>query len=291
MVRVEDNTGVPDDELSRRKRDEEELLTYRVTNEARSKLLKLIYTLASLFAVVTAVLASAGIKGVYDAKEQFVKNLNAEVATAVDIAVINRLESDKEIIDLFSRMYDEMMNQTIKQASEMGVQLEAAKKLVKTAGDTADFLSHYVDERTAWVNEKLQRANSDVDEINQMVALLDVRADSTAREVTYLVAESRAKLSDQSAEFEARIASARSVLAGLWKVEDEATALLMTRFYENLFGEYEDERKGRVGEAMPKAEALQEAKRWLREHTDEYGNRPYEHPYFWSAFVLIGDRS
>ena len=84
---------------------------------------------------------------------------------------------------------------------------------------------------------------------------------------------------------------ARSVVVGLWKVQDEATALLMKRFYENLFGEYEDERKGRVGEAMSKAEALQEAKRWLREYTDEYGNRPYEHPYYWSAFVLIGDRS
>ena len=58
-----------------------------------------------------------------------------------------------------------------------------------------------------------------------------------------------------------------------------------------LLGEYEDEGKGRAGEPMSKAEALQEAKRWLREHTDESGHTPYEHPYYWSAFVLIGNRS
>ncbi|MBN2565902.1 MAG: CHAT domain-containing protein, partial [Candidatus Eisenbacteria bacterium] len=42
---------------------------------------------------------------------------------------------------------------------------------------------------------------------------------------------------------------------------------------------------------MSKGEALREAKRWLRSYTDKQGNHPYEHPYYWSAFVLIGDRS
>jgi CHAT domain-containing protein len=74
---------------------------------------------------------------------------------------------------------------------------------------------------------------------------------------------------------------------------------------------------------MPKAEALQEAKRWLRTLTvDERdgelaalergdvrplakvndttspgeptspksrSHRPYDHPYYWAAFVLVGD--
>jgi CHAT domain-containing protein len=64
---------------------------------------------------------------------------------------------------------------------------------------------------------------------------------------------------------------------------------------------------------MPKAEALREAKKWLRELTvDEAGVaesrlpqvsrgeprrlkgtpvpvHPYEHPNFWAAFVLVGD--
>jgi len=86
-------------------------------------------------------------------------------------------------------------------------------------------------------------------------------------------------------------AGARSLLVSLWKVEDTATSLLMLRFYENWLGEYDDERGGHRGEPMSKAEALQEAKQWLRNYTDEYGRRPYEHPYYWSAFTLIGDSS
>jgi CHAT domain-containing protein len=85
-------------------------------------------------------------------------------------------------------------------------------------------------------------------------------------------------------------AGARSLLVSLWEVEDEATSLLMRRFYENWRGKYEDERAGRVGAPMPKAEALREAKVWLRVYTDEYGDQPYEHPFFWSAFILIGQR-
>ncbi len=40
---------------------------------------------------------------------------------------------------------------------------------------------------------------------------------------------------------------------------------------------------------MSKAEALREAKHWLRDYRDEDGNQPYRHPYYWSAFILIGD--
>jgi CHAT domain-containing protein len=52
---------------------------------------------------------------------------------------------------------------------------------------------------------------------------------------------------------------ARSLVLSLWKVDDKATALLMTRFYQNLLGQ----RPG-LASPMPKAEALQEAKAWLR---------------------------
>ncbi len=83
---------------------------------------------------------------------------------------------------------------------------------------------------------------------------------------------------------------ARSLLVGLWKVDDQATSLLMRRFYENRTGSYEDERTGQTGGQMTKAEALREAKLWLREYEDERGRKPFQHPYYWAAFILIGDR-
>jgi CHAT domain-containing protein/tetratricopeptide (TPR) repeat protein len=85
-------------------------------------------------------------------------------------------------------------------------------------------------------------------------------------------------------------AGARSLLVSLWKADDRATSLLMRRFYVNLFGRHNDNRAGRVAEPMPKADALREAKLWLR--TSAGGaNCPYAHPYYWSGFVLIGDPS
>ncbi len=86
-------------------------------------------------------------------------------------------------------------------------------------------------------------------------------------------------------------AGARSLLVSLWPVEDRATALLMRRFYENWTGAHMERRgERRSGDAMGKAEALGEAKRWLREeYRNRDGARPYEHPYYWSAFILIGE--
>ncbi len=117
-------------------------------------------------------------------------------------------------------------------------------------------------------------------------------------------------------------AGARTVVASLWKVDDTATAVLMTRFYENLLGEFDEARDiaGRTyaaGQPMPKAAALREAKLWLRSSTNDEitelvsqlpasddrgtvrerppvsesaaGAHPYEHPYYWAAFILIGD--
>jgi CHAT domain-containing protein/Tfp pilus assembly protein PilF len=115
------------------------------------------------------------------------------------------------------------------------------------------------------------------------------------------------------------MSGARSVCLSLWKVDDVATALLMERFYANLLA-------ARPGLSMPlpKAEALAEAKSWLRAlHRDEIAelaanlsggdsrskdaprrkpappanstppsldeNHPYAHPYYWSAFVLVGN--
>jgi tetratricopeptide (TPR) repeat protein len=108
---------------------------------------------------------------------------------------------------------------------------------------------------------------------------------------------------------------ARSLLLSLWKVDDTATALLMTRFYENLLG-----KRDGLDKPLPKAEALREAKRWLRtlprveveklasrlakgelRAKEEpkgtqvpapaipRGDTPFAHPRYWAAFILIGD--
>ncbi len=65
-------------------------------------------------------------------------------------------------------------------------------------------------------------------------------------------------------------AGAPSVIASLWSVNDEATSLLMAYFYENL-------------KTMSKVDALRHAQIKLA------SQEKYSHPYFWAAFVLIGD--
>jgi tetratricopeptide (TPR) repeat protein len=108
------------------------------------------------------------------------------------------------------------------------------------------------------------------------------------------------------------LAGARSLVLSQWKVDDDATALLMVRFYQNLLGQ-------RPGLEAPlgKAAALAEAKTWLRRLSSaeartlkanlrqgsrgteeprpaegvqvEVSDRPYQHPYFWAGFILVGD--
>jgi CHAT domain-containing protein/tetratricopeptide (TPR) repeat protein len=64
------------------------------------------------------------------------------------------------------------------------------------------------------------------------------------------------------------VTGAHSLVLSQWKVDDKATALLMARFYQNLLG-----KRSGLSQPLPKAEALDEAKRWLRELTvDEVGS-------------------
>ena len=70
----------------------------------------------------------------------------------------------------------------------------------------------------------------------------------------------------------------RCLLVSLWNVDDQATALLMQRFYENW-----------IGGQMSRRGALQQAKHWLRTVESEPNVRKWEHPRYWSAFVLVGD--
>ncbi|HYN21127.1 MAG TPA: CHAT domain-containing protein [Thermoanaerobaculia bacterium] len=81
-----------------------------------------------------------------------------------------------------------------------------------------------------------------------------------------------------------QIAGARSVLASLWRVDDESTAELMIRFYRHLLS------------GMSKDEALRAAQsdliRGPIQVPNQYGGvevRDFTAPYYWAAFQLFGD--
>ena len=65
-------------------------------------------------------------------------------------------------------------------------------------------------------------------------------------------------------------AGAPTIVASLWEVDDEATGILMKRFYHNLV-------------TKEKAEALREAQTVLMK------DPRYASPYFWAPFILVGD--
>jgi CHAT domain-containing protein len=88
-------------------------------------------------------------------------------------------------------------------------------------------------------------------------------------------------------------AGAGHVLVSLWTVDDRATALLMDRFYADLTGRTSGHHPLPAGghdsgTPMPPGAALREAKSFLRTLTDASGRRPFEHPAYWSGFILMG---
>jgi CHAT domain-containing protein len=65
----------------------------------------------------------------------------------------------------------------------------------------------------------------------------------------------------------------RSTVASLWQISDEATAILMNRFYEVL-----------ASQQTTKAEALRQAQLEVLRNPRFRG-----HPYFWAPYILIGN--
>lgn len=76
----------------------------------------------------------------------------------------------------------------------------------------------------------------------------------------------------QSVRRTLREAGVQTVIASLWQVDDEATRILMTSFYENLWTRL-----------LAPSEALRQAQMTLRRHPR------FSAPYFWAAFTLSGD--
>lgn len=114
----------------------------------------------------------------------------------------------------------------------------------------------------------------DIDEFQQ---LLERREQGTASPIELLVLSAcETAVGDQAATLGlagmAIRSGARSTLASLWSVEDEATAFLMEKFYEQLYLP-----------SVDKAESVQQAQIAMLQ------DPIYQHPYYWSAFTLMGN--
>ena len=67
-------------------------------------------------------------------------------------------------------------------------------------------------------------------------------------------------------------AGARSTIASLWNLDDESTAILMSKFYQEL-----------ANNKLTKAEALRRAQVTLLQ------NPKYKRPRYWAPYVLLGN--
>ena len=65
---------------------------------------------------------------------------------------------------------------------------------------------------------------------------------------------------------------AKAVLASLWQVSDESTAILMKELYSR-----------KTDLQLSKAEALRQAQNAVRQHAE------YRHPFYWAPFILMGN--
>jgi CHAT domain-containing protein len=112
-----------------------------------------------------------------------------------------------------------------------------------------------------------------MDRLDQLVGLFRYR--ETPLELLTLSACDTAEGDDRAAMGLAGIAvkaGARSALASLWNINDDASADLVTEFY-----------RGLQDPGVSRAVALQRAQLKL------LGDPRYEHPGFWSAYLLINN--
>ncbi|MBD2212706.1 CHAT domain-containing protein [Nostoc linckia FACHB-104] len=116
-----------------------------------------------------------------------------------------------------------------------------------------------------------------VNELSGVLKTVEVSR-SNSLELLVLSACETAAGDDRSALGLAGVAvrsGARSTVATLWRVDDEATAKLMSNFYDQLVKAKET--------GISKAEALRLAQLAILK------NPEYQSPYFWGAFVLLGN--
>lgn len=113
-----------------------------------------------------------------------------------------------------------------------------------------------------------------VNELNNLVRTRDTEKPD-AIELLVLSACETASGNEQAALGIAGVAiraGARSTIASLWNLDDESTAVLMSKFYQEL-----------ANKELTKAEALRRAQLALLQ------NRKYQRPMFWAPYVLLGN--
>jgi CHAT domain-containing protein/tetratricopeptide (TPR) repeat protein len=94
----------------------------------------------------------------------------------------------------------------------------------------------------------------------------------------------------------AQAKGASAVLSTLWQIADDSTAVLMTDFYDGLIKQGLDKARAlRIAQLeliRGKAEPTLQASRAMTVIDDAYGETaavPTAHPYYWSAFILMGN--
>lgn len=114
-----------------------------------------------------------------------------------------------------------------------------------------------------------------VDELNNLLQLRDTTVRRNPLELLVLSACETAKGDNRAALGLAGVAirsGARSTLASLWSIDDQGSAVLMSEFYREL-----------TQHKLNRAEALRQAQLTLLH------DFKYQHPRYWSSYVLVGN--
>gem|GEM_PF-6783401 len=73
-----------------------------------------------------------------------------------------------------------------------------------------------------------------------------------------------------------KVAGVQTIIMSLWKVDDNATQMLMTEFYTNW-----------IEKKQSKREAFKNAQNAVRFAVDKYGDRMYADPVYWAGFIML----
>jgi len=176
----------------------------------------------------------------------------------------------ESIQTLFPQLHTTLLNQTFTVPNVNNNVNQAPYSILHVASH-GQFRANLEDTFILTYNDKLsmdqlERLINSMTVKDKPVELLALSACETA------VGDDRAALGLAGVALKAGV---KSAFASLWKVDDEATPAVVIEFYRQL-----------QNHNLSKAKALQHAKKLMLTH-ENYAR--YRHPYYWSAFLLIGN--